>query len=80
MNFSELLKTAINASIKGGHAIMNVYDSDFAIEHKADKSPLTLADKNCNAVIDSFLKKTNLPILSEEGRNILFRKKNGIFF
>ena len=50
MNFNELLKTAINASIKGGHAIMEVYDSEFAVEHKDDKSPLTLADKNCNKV------------------------------
>ena len=45
---NELLVKAINASIKGGYAIMDVYASDFAIEHKDDKSPLTLADKNCN--------------------------------
>ena len=75
MNFSELLKIAINASIKGGHAIMDVYDSEFAVEHKADKSPLTLADKNCNAVIDNFLSKTNLPILSEEGAKIPYLER-----
>ena len=28
--------------LKGGHAIMEVYASDFAVEHKDDKSPLTL--------------------------------------
>jgi len=67
MNFEELLKTAINASIKGGHAIMEVYASDFAVEHKEDNSPLTLADKNCNDVIEADLLKTNIPILSEEG-------------
>lgn len=77
MNFKELLKTAINASIKGGHAIMEVYASDFAVEHKDDKSPLTLADKNCNDVIEGFLLETNIPILSEEGAKISFdeRKK-----
>ena len=32
MNFEELLKIAINASIKGGHAIMEVYASDFIVE------------------------------------------------
>ena len=48
MNFHQLLKTAINASIEGGHAIMEVYASDFAVEQKDDKSPLTLAVKNCN--------------------------------
>ena len=70
MNFHQLLKTAINASIEGGHAIMEVYASDFAVEHKDDKSPLTLADKNCNEVIESFLTKTNIPILSEEGAKL----------
>ena len=74
MNFNELLKKAINASIEGGHAIMEVYASDFAVEHKDDKSPLTLADKNCNEIIESFLMKTNIPILSEEGdKNYLCR-------
>ena len=63
MNFEELLRTAINASIKGGHAIMEVYASDFAVEHKEDNSPLTLADKNCNAIIVADLEKTNFPIL-----------------
>ena len=75
MNFNELLKTAINASIEGGHAIMKVYASEFSIEHKEDKSPLTLADKNCNEVIESFLKNTNIPILSEEGAKIPYSER-----
>jgi 3'(2'), 5'-bisphosphate nucleotidase len=75
MNLKELLKTAINASIKGGHAIMEVYASDLAVEHKADKSPLTLADKNCHDVIESFLLKTEIPILSEEGAEISFEER-----
>ena len=75
MNFNKLLITAINASLKGGHAIMEVYASDFAVEHKYDKSPLTLADKNCNDVIDEFLTGTNIPILSEEGAEIPFSER-----
>ena len=75
MNFKNLLKTAINASVKGGHAIMEVYASDFAVEHKDDKSPLTLADKNCNEIIERFLMKTNIPILSEEGTKIHFSER-----
>jgi len=67
MNLKNLLKIAINASVKGGHAIMEVYASDFEVEHKDDKSPLTLADKNCNEVIEKYLKDTKIPILSEEG-------------
>jgi len=75
MNFKELLKIAINASIKGGHAIMDVYESDFSVEHKEDNSPLTLADKNCNEVIENILINTNIPILSEEGAKITYDKR-----
>jgi 3'(2'), 5'-bisphosphate nucleotidase len=75
MNFNELLKTAINASIEGGHAIMKVYASNFEVEQKEDQSPLTLADKNCNEVIEKFLLKTRIPILSEEGSEIPFEKR-----
>ena len=75
MNFNELLKKAINASIEGGHAIMEVYASDFSVEHKDDKSPLTLADKNCNEVIENRLINTNIPILSEEGAKTTYEKR-----
>ena len=75
MNFKELLEVAINASLKGGDIIMDVYASDFAVEHKDDKSPLTLADKNCNEVIEGYLIPTNIPILSEEGSEISFSER-----
>ena len=75
MNFNDLLMKAINASIKGGHAIMDVYDSDFSIEHKDDKSPLTMADKNCNTVIEYHLLDTEIPLLSEEGAEIPYSQR-----
>ena len=75
MNFNELLIKAINASIKGGHAIMDVYASDFAVEHKDDNSPLTLADKNCNEVIENHLLLTDIPFLSEEGETITYSER-----
>jgi len=75
MNFKELLIKAINASIKGGYAIMDVYKSDFEVENKEDNSPLTLADKNSNEVIENVLVNTNIPILSEEGAKITYKKR-----
>ena len=75
MNFNELLVKAINASIEGGHAIMDVYASDFSIENKNDKSPLTLADKNCNEVIERHLSSTGIPFLSEEGTQITYSER-----
>lgn len=70
MNLNNFLKIAINASINGGHQIMDIYDSDFEVEHKEDNSPLTLADKSCNEILESALNHTNIPILSEEGASI----------
>ena len=64
----ELLITAIKAAILAGSEIMKVYATDFSVEHKGDDSPLTLADKNANDVINSFLLKTNIPIISEENK------------
>lgn len=82
MNFNELLEIAINASIKGGDAIMKIYDSDFSVEHKSDSSPLTLADKNCHKIVEDFLKETKIPILSEEGAQTAYseRKKWDYFW
>ena len=70
MELLDMLKIAINSSLKGGVQILKVYSSEFEVEHKQDKSPLTLADKNCNNVIEEELEKTNIPILSEEGSKI----------
>lgn len=68
MDIKKLLHTAIQASLKAGEEILKVYDSDFAVEHKDDKSPLTLADKNAHNAICKFLQNTEFPILSEEGK------------
>ncbi|MCB0382498.1 MAG: 3'(2'),5'-bisphosphate nucleotidase CysQ [Psychroserpens sp.] len=64
------LKTAIEASLKAGEVIMQVYDTAFDVEIKDDKSPLTEADKKANDVINSFLKPTPIPIISEENKQI----------
>lgn len=68
MTREELLLTAINAALKGGEEILEVYKSEFAVEHKEDKTPLTQADKNAHLAIAKLLEATNLPVLSEEGK------------
>ncbi|MFC7357416.1 3'(2'),5'-bisphosphate nucleotidase CysQ [Jejudonia soesokkakensis] len=62
------LHTAIQAAIEAGKAILKIYTTDFEIEYKGDDSPLTIADKSANEVINRFLKKTNIPIISEENK------------
>ena len=69
---------AIVAAIEAGRAILEVYrSSDFKVEEKADKSPLTLADKRSHEVIVKHLVESGIPILSEEGKNISFAERKG---
>lgn len=76
MNHSELLHIAINASELASKEILDVYHSnDFQAESKDDNSPLTLADKRAHTAIVSILKKTGLPVLSEEGKKIPYEER-----
>jgi len=72
----DLLELAINASIEAGDGILKVYDTEFTVEEKEDKTPLTMADKVSHAIIFRHLKTTDLPILSEEGRSILYDERS----
>jgi 3'(2'), 5'-bisphosphate nucleotidase len=53
---------------RAGEAIMRVYNAEFAVEHKPDHSPLTLADLESQRVIIEGLTRltADIPILSEE--------------
>jgi 3'(2'), 5'-bisphosphate nucleotidase len=77
MDFQKLILLAKEAALKAGEVIIEIYESgDFAIEAKADDSPLTLADKAGNEAIVNVLNQTNLPILSEEGSSIPFEERS----
>ena len=70
--------TAIQAAIEAGNAILEVYRSaDFKVEKKADQSPLTLADRRAHDVIMQYLAQFDIPILSEEGKNIPYDERKG---
>ena len=72
------LDIAIRAAIDAGNVIMEVYDSEsFEVENKKDDSPLTKADLKANAVINSYLKKTDIPVISEENKQLEYiERKN----
>jgi 3'(2'), 5'-bisphosphate nucleotidase len=77
-DLSTLLNIAIGAALDAGKAVLDVYSSDFAVEHKDDRSPLTLADKRSHEVIAARLSRSDAggyPLLSEEGRNIPFDER-----
>ena len=52
-------------------AILNIYQQDFSVYEKEDKSPLTEADLTANHIITTGLREiSDFPILSEEGKDI----------
>lgn len=55
-----------------GHAIMQIYVQDFAVEHKDDHSPLTAADMAAHHLILAGLGALtpDIPVLSEESASI----------
>ena len=62
-------------ALKAGNTIMEIYNRDFTVEYKDDKSPLTEADLASNEVIIKALEKYNIPIMSEEGKAIEFNER-----
>lgn len=68
-----ILYKAIEASLKAGQAIRNIYNdpkADFHVERKADNSPLTIADRCSHDIIAAALADTPYPMLSEEGKEL----------
>ena len=61
-------------ALKAGEAIMQIYNKDFSIEYKDDKSPLTQADLKSNELICSELNRLydNIPIMSEENKQVSY--------
>ena len=76
MNTHQLLAIAVEASIKAGAEILDVYSSDIQVKDKEDKSPLTEADKRSHICITSFLEPTGIPILSEEGKHDAYEERS----
>jgi len=70
MKQDPLLDLAISAALAGSAEILEVYSQEFSVEHKSDNSPLTEADKRAHNAIVSILEKADIPILSEEGKEL----------
>ena len=75
LNEANWLKIAKNAAKKAGEKILQIYAEDFSVIYKEDKSPLTIADQQANDIIESYLLKTNIPILSEEGNLTEYKER-----
>ena len=72
----QLLHISIEAALEAGKVILEIYKLDnFEVEIKGDNSPLTKADKASHNVLISYLEKTGIPILSEEGKELSYDER-----
>lgn len=78
----QLLELCKSLALEAGEEIMKIYETDFEVENKSDKSPLTLADKNANEIIVSKLQELypQYSILSEESKEDETRFTNDYCF
>jgi 3'(2'), 5'-bisphosphate nucleotidase len=67
-----MIHNIIEIANLAGKAILEIYQKDFSVEYKDDKSPLTEADKVSNEIIVDALKELTpeIPIISEENKLI----------
>jgi 3'(2'), 5'-bisphosphate nucleotidase len=73
ISINEIISIARNA----GDEIMKIYARDFQVELKADKSPLTEADRKANEIIFEGLETlfADIPFMSEESKLIPYEKR-----
>ncbi len=69
IEFNEIHRSAILASIEASKVIMDFYRSTVKIDIKSDGSPVTQADLAASEIISKRLSSTNIPILGEELKN-----------
>jgi len=74
-----LLEPVAGLARLAGGKILAVYNSDFAVEEKDDKSPLTAADMASHHAIVAGLQALTpaLPVLSEESASLPFSERAG---
>jgi 3'(2'), 5'-bisphosphate nucleotidase len=71
-NLPMLLKLASEA----GNAILEVYETAFSVELKADHSPLTLADKCSHEILyNGLIKIGGIPVMSEEMKQLPYEER-----
>ncbi len=71
------IAAAATAGCRAGAAILDIYGTEFSVEQKEDRSPLTEADMRSTRIIERALADTGLPMLSEEGRQTPYAERAG---
>ena len=79
MNPCDYLDDVRRLARQAGERILEVYNTEFSVQDKEDKSPLTAADMASHHAIVEGLKALtpDVPVLSEEGADIPFAQRSG---
>lgn len=82
MSQKQILETIKFLAVEAGKIIMDIYQTDFEVDYKEDESPLTMADRNANALIVKGLEEAfpEYAILSEEMKDDKSRRENDYCF
>ena len=72
-----LLPKAYNAAVRAGAVIIDIYlgEEKRDVGLKSDHTPITIADRRSHESIKHYLGQTRIPILSEEGREMLYSER-----
>ncbi|WP_461829512.1 3'(2'),5'-bisphosphate nucleotidase CysQ [Aquifex sp.] len=72
-----MLQDIVYILLEAGEQVLEIYNKDFSVEYKEDKTPLTEADRTSHKIITEGLKKLtpDIPIISEEGRDIPYEER-----
>jgi 3'(2'), 5'-bisphosphate nucleotidase len=77
-DITALLEPVVELAHEAGRKILDIYDSEFAVQEKDDKSPLTEADMASHHAIVAGLGALtpDIPILSEESADLPFAERS----
>ncbi len=76
LNLPEKYRIAIEAAIEASGIVIHFFENQgFNTQFKLDNSPVTQADLNSSLLIIEKLSSTNIPVLSEEGEEILYKER-----
>jgi len=79
VDVTALLEPVVELARVAGDRILEIYNSDFEVEEKADNSPLTAADMASHHAIVAGLEALTpeIPVLSEESASLPFDQRSG---
>jgi 3'(2'), 5'-bisphosphate nucleotidase len=78
LDITELLEPVAVLAQQAGEKILEVYNSEFSVQEKDDKSPLTAADlASHHAILDGLGEMTpDIPVLSEESASLPYSERS----